>query len=66
VREFIVSAEAIHDIDTTGIAMLERLLDDFDRACSSSSLACGRTCATSWRGPVSKTASARRASTSSS
>lgn len=30
VREFVVSAEAIYDIDTTGIAMLERLLDDLD------------------------------------
>ena len=31
VREFIVDAEAIYDIDTTGIAMLEQLLDDLDK-----------------------------------
>jgi SulP family sulfate permease len=32
VREFVVSAEAIYDIDTTGITMLGRLLDDLDEA----------------------------------
>ena len=30
VREVIVNAEAIYDLDTTGIQMLQRLLDDLD------------------------------------
>jgi len=30
VREVIVNAEGIYDLDTTGIQMLERLLDDLD------------------------------------
>ena len=31
VREFVVSAEAIYDIDATGVAILEPLLDDLDK-----------------------------------